>query len=149
MAYPHRWSPISYKSSAGQRKHIDQRPMLYRWTTPPTDIVTEVHMCVQQDISYSALLVPTNRNFAKCVAVADGSAVNMSESSQSSQGILVNSCCTYCSEITAGVLCHIITFHMSRRRREMYCGHAHRVCVCVCLSVCPQLHAHTIVWTRM
>jgi len=33
MAYPHKWSPISYKSSAGQRKHIGQRPMLYRWTT--------------------------------------------------------------------------------------------------------------------
>ena len=27
--------PISYKSSAGQRKHIGQRPMLYRWTTQP------------------------------------------------------------------------------------------------------------------
>ena len=26
MAYPHKWSPISYKSSAGQRKHIGQRP---------------------------------------------------------------------------------------------------------------------------
>ena len=36
MAYPHKWSPISYKSSAGQRKHIGQRPMLYRWTTPST-----------------------------------------------------------------------------------------------------------------
>jgi len=24
MAYPHKWSPISYKSSAGQRKHIGQ-----------------------------------------------------------------------------------------------------------------------------
>jgi len=39
----------------------------------------------------------------------------------------------------------IITFRVSRRRREMYCGHsAHSrlrvcvcVCVCVCLSVCP------------
>jgi len=38
MAYPHKWSPISYKSSAGQRKHTDQRPMLYRWTTPPTNL---------------------------------------------------------------------------------------------------------------
>jgi len=36
MAYPHKWSAISYKSSAGQRKHIGQIPMLYRWTTPPT-----------------------------------------------------------------------------------------------------------------
>jgi len=31
----------------------------------------------------------------------------------------------------------IIAFHVSRRRPEMYCGHAHLcVCVCVCLSVC-------------
>ena len=29
----------------------------------------------------------------------------------------------------------LITFRVSRRRREMYCGHA-RLCVCVCLSVC-------------
>jgi len=44
MAYPHKWSPISYKSSAAQRKHIGQRPMLYRWTTPPTD-----SLCVEAD----------------------------------------------------------------------------------------------------
>jgi len=36
MIYPHKWSPISYRSSAGQRKHAGQRPMLYRWTTQPT-----------------------------------------------------------------------------------------------------------------
>ena len=35
MAYPHKCSPISYKSSAGQRKHIGQRPMFYHWTTQP------------------------------------------------------------------------------------------------------------------
>jgi len=40
MAYPHKWSPISYKSSAGQRKDTGQRPMLYRWTTQPTATVT-------------------------------------------------------------------------------------------------------------
>ena len=34
--YPHKWSPISYKSSAGQQKHAGQRPTLYRWTTQPT-----------------------------------------------------------------------------------------------------------------
>jgi len=28
------------------------------------------------------------------------------------------------------------TFCVSRRRREIYCGHA-RLCVCVCVSVCP------------
>jgi len=36
MAYPHKWSSISYKSSARLRKHIGQRRMLYRWTTQPT-----------------------------------------------------------------------------------------------------------------
>jgi len=35
---------------------------------------------------------------------------------------------------------------VSRRRREMYCGHAR---LCVCLSVCPRPHAHTIARTRM
>ena len=38
MAYPHKWSPISYRSSAGQRKHAGQRPTLYRWTTQPVHI---------------------------------------------------------------------------------------------------------------
>ena len=32
----------------------------------------------------------------------------------------------------------IITFRVSRRPREMYCGHA-RLCVCLC--VCPRPHA--------
>jgi len=36
MVYPHKWSPISYTSSAGQQKHAGQRPMLYRWTSQPT-----------------------------------------------------------------------------------------------------------------
>jgi len=36
-AYPHKWSPISYRSSgAGQRKFAGQRSTLYRWTTQPT-----------------------------------------------------------------------------------------------------------------
>jgi len=29
MVYPHKWSPISYRSSAGQRKHAGQRPTFY------------------------------------------------------------------------------------------------------------------------
>jgi len=32
----------------------------------------------------------------------------------------------------------IFTFRVSRRPREMYCGHA-RLCVCLC--VCPRPHA--------
>ena len=37
-----------------------------------------------------------------------------------------------------------ITFRVSRRPREMYCGHA-RLCVCLC--VCPQPHTYTIART--
>ena len=50
--------------------------------------------------------------------------------------------------------CAVVTFCVSRRPREMYCGHAHlcvclSVCLCVCLCVCPRPHAHTIARTRM
>jgi len=38
----------------------------------------------------------------------------------------------------------VITFRVSRRRREMYCGHAYVCNVSVYLSVCPQSHAYTI-----
>jgi len=31
---------------------------------------------------------------------------------------------------------YFITFRMSRRPREMYCGHA-RLCVCLCVAACP------------
>jgi len=36
MAYPHEWSPISCRSSAGQGKFAGQRPTFYHWATPPT-----------------------------------------------------------------------------------------------------------------
>jgi len=42
----------------------------------------------------------------------------------------------------------VVTFRVSRRRREMYCGHP-RLCVCVCLSVCPRPYVHTTSRTRM
>jgi len=42
MVYPHKWSPISYRSSAGQRKHAGQRPMFYRWTMQPRSVVSWV-----------------------------------------------------------------------------------------------------------
>jgi len=38
----------------------------------------------------------------------------------------------------------VITFRVSRRRREMYCGHPR-----LCVSVCPRPHAYTIERTRM
>jgi len=39
------------------------------------------------------------------------------------------------------MILQLVTFRVSRRRREMYCGHAHLcvclcMCLCVCLSVC-------------
>ena len=40
----------------------------------------------------------------------------------------------------------VITFHVSRRRREMYSGHAR---LCVCVSNCPRPHAHTTARTWM
>jgi len=48
------------------------------------------------------------------------------------------------------VICGIITFCVSRRRRKMYCGHT-RLCVCVsvCLSVCPRPYAQITARTRM
>jgi len=42
----------------------------------------------------------------------------------------------------------VATFRVSRRPREMYCGHA-RLCVCLCVCVCPRPHAHTIARTQM
>ena len=42
----------------------------------------------------------------------------------------------------------VTTSRVSHRRREMYCGHA-RLCVRVCVSVCPRPHSHTIARTRM
>jgi len=55
MAYPHKWSPISCKSSAGQRKHIGQRPMLYRWTTQPFQAYREA-LIVLVSHAYGALM---------------------------------------------------------------------------------------------
>ena len=42
----------------------------------------------------------------------------------------------------------LVTFRVSRRPREMYCGHA-RLCLSVCLYVCPRPHVHTIARTQM
>ena len=58
MAYPHKWSPISYKSSAGQRKHTGQRPMLYRWTTPPTVVCCMVSQCLVHQQHQTQLIHP-------------------------------------------------------------------------------------------
>jgi len=37
MVYPHKWSPISCRSSAGQRKIAAQRPTSYHCATQPTN----------------------------------------------------------------------------------------------------------------
>jgi len=36
MVYAHKWSPISYRSSAGQRKFAGQRPTFYHCATQPS-----------------------------------------------------------------------------------------------------------------
>jgi len=36
MVYPHKWSPISCRPSAGQQKHAGQGPTFYHWTTRMT-----------------------------------------------------------------------------------------------------------------
>jgi len=57
MAYPHKWSPIwaiSYKTSAGQRKHIGQRPMLYRWSTQPTGVWVNDASAYRRSLSQAA-----------------------------------------------------------------------------------------------
>jgi len=71
-----------------------------------------------------------------------------------SQRLLMISCCISREAPTAGdrslqldavviiiviiIEKFLITFCVSRRRCKMYCGHAH---LCVCLYVCPRLHA--------
>ena len=52
--------------------------------------------------------------------------------------LLLATLCMYRSD---SIGLHITTFRVSRRRREMYCGHR-RLCVFLC--VCPRPHAHTI-----
>jgi len=37
--YPHKWSPVSRRSSAGQRKFACQRPTFYHCATQPTNIM--------------------------------------------------------------------------------------------------------------
>jgi len=69
MAYPHKWSPISYKSSAGQRKHIGQTPMLYRWTTPPTTRcqLQSVPVCLhRKEYRSVTALLEAVRCFCRC-----------------------------------------------------------------------------------
>jgi len=51
MVYPHKWSPISYRSSAGQRKHAGQRSTLYLWTTQPT-----VYRILETSVSHDKVL---------------------------------------------------------------------------------------------
>jgi len=38
LVYPHKWSPISCRSSAGQQKFAGQRRAFYRCATPPTTL---------------------------------------------------------------------------------------------------------------
>jgi len=58
-----------------------------------------------------------------------------------------------CSNIAMTDWMIVVTFRLSRRRREMYCGHA-RLCVCVCVCMCVSvryrmptlLHGQDVTW---
>jgi len=50
-AYPHKWSPVSYRSSTGRRKNADQRLTFYHWATQANACVCLsfsglIHVCV-------------------------------------------------------------------------------------------------------
>ena len=45
MVYPHQWSPISCRSSAGLGKFAGQRPTFYHCATPPAICIVAVHTC--------------------------------------------------------------------------------------------------------
>jgi len=42
-AYPHKWSPISYRSTAGRRKNAGQRLTFYRWATQTNLVISHEH----------------------------------------------------------------------------------------------------------
>ena len=50
MAYPHWWSPISCRSSAGQGKFAGQRPTFYHCATPPTGRVS-LQLAIKEKIT--------------------------------------------------------------------------------------------------
>jgi len=67
-AYPHKWSPISYRSSARRRKNAGQRLTFYRWATRTNqeEVVTELkgQKVAHSDCFYILklfLLNPTSR----------------------------------------------------------------------------------------
>jgi len=48
MVYPHKWSPVSCRSSAGQRKFASQRLTFYHCATQPTVFAGYTHYSLQQ-----------------------------------------------------------------------------------------------------
>ena len=56
--YPHKWSPVSRRSSAGQRKFASQRPTFYHCATQPINPVPQCNIDQQQHTLYSCLTRP-------------------------------------------------------------------------------------------
>jgi len=52
MVYPHKWPPISCRSSAGQGKFAGQRPTLYHYATQP---VCELHWLIAGLLYWTAI----------------------------------------------------------------------------------------------
>ena len=76
MAYPYKWSPVSYRSSAGLRKFAGQRPTFYRCATQPTTlhkmVVAPVYITEQSCITMSIvslMLIDLCIMYHKCIVV--------------------------------------------------------------------------------
>jgi len=73
MVYPHKWSPISCKSSAGQGKFAGQRPMFYHCATQPgeehahtpTDLTAIFHVTWISRLLFFMTWNPTTSHWLK------------------------------------------------------------------------------------
>ena len=77
MVYPHKWSPISYRSSAGQRKHAGQRPMDHATNQRNSSSKTALSFVLRRSGRYRCCLSssPLDAESRPCSArceVADG-----------------------------------------------------------------------------
>ena len=62
MIYPHKWSPISYRSSAGQGKLASQRLTFYRCATQPGKDCMAVIRCQYPHMDYKAFTISASNN---------------------------------------------------------------------------------------
>ena len=76
MAYPHKWSPISCRSSAGQGKFAGQRPTFYHCATPPTGQVARLYSYDTDAVVCVAVQPESGETRARVVAACVVAAVD-------------------------------------------------------------------------